>query len=65
MSCYMYIPNIKALGIGSRQEYFSMFFPIIAFVKHVNPAFVKHVTPRGDNLNKFGRTPLGDATYLI
>ena len=46
-----------------RQEVF-MFFPIQAYVKHVTPG-AGHFLPLGHNLNKLGRGPLGDATYLI
>ena len=46
---------------GFRQEDFFMF----SLNKPLNmqPAGPGHFWPEGHNLNKFGRSPLGDATY--
>ena len=49
---------------GFRQEDFFMFLPVKAYVKHVTP-WQGHSWPKGHNLNKLGRGPLGDATYQI
>ena len=49
---------------GFRQEDFFMFFPIYAYAKHVTPGR-DHFWPKGHNLNKLGRGPLGYATYYI
>ena len=49
---------------GVRQEDFSMFFIIEAYVKRVITG-AGPFWPQGDNLNKLGRSPLGDATYQI
>ena len=49
---------------GFRQEDFSMFFPINAYVRHVTPG-AGHFWPQGYNLNKVGRWSLGDASYQI
>ena len=35
---------------------------LLAYEKHVTPG-EGHFWPQGDNLNKLGRSPLGDATY--
>ena len=45
---------------GFRQEVFFMFFPILAYVKHVTKD-AGHFWSLGYNLNKLGRGSLGDA----
>ena len=40
-----------------------MFFPILAFVKHVTPKGRGIFWAQEDNLNRHGSSPLGDATY--
>ena len=47
---------------GFRQEDFFV-FPILAYVKHTTP--VGYFWPQGHNLNKVGRSPLGEATNQI
>ena len=47
-----------------RQEYFFMFPPISAYVKHANPG-AGHFLPQGYYLNKLGRGLLDDASYQI
>ena len=49
---------------GLCQEDFSMFSPILAYVKHVTPRGGLFLA-QGDNLNILGKGPLGDATYQI
>ena len=49
---------------GFRQEDYFMFFPISAYIKHVTPR-VGPFWPKGQNLTKLDRGPLGDATYQI
>ena len=49
---------------GFKQEDFSPYFPIKANVKHLTPG-AGQFWPKGHNLNKLGRGPLGDATYQI
>ena len=44
---------------GFRQEDFFMFFPIY------KPMGQGLFWPQGHNMNKLGRSPLGDATYQI
>ena len=44
--------------------FFFHFFPIKAYVKHLTPKR-GHFWPKGYNLNKIGRGPLGDAKYQI
>ena len=59
--------HIKYQGFGPygfRQEDFFHIFPIQAYVKHVIPG-AGPFWPKGYNLNKLGRGPLGDATYKI
>ena len=46
---------------GFRQEDFSIFFLMYAYVKHVTPG-AEPFWPQEDNLNKLGRSLLGDAT---
>ena len=50
------MPNIKALGLKVSDKIFSH-FPYISLCKHVGEAIY--------NLNKLGRSPLGDAKYQI
>ena len=57
----MYIPNIKALGLMVSDKKISPCFPYIGLCKTCDP----QTGPQGDNLNKLGRGPLGDATYQI
>ena len=47
---------------GVRQEYFLMFLPIKAYVKHVTPGVESFLAP-GLSLNKLGRGSLDDTTY--
>ena len=49
---------------GFRSEDFFMFFTVYTNVKHVTPWAGPFLAP-GDNLNKLGRSPLGDATYEV
>ena len=45
-------------------KFFFHVFPIKAYVKYLTRGR-GHFWPKGDNLNKFGRGPLGDAKYQI
>ena len=49
---------------GFRHEVFSR-FPYKSQCKTFDPQGEDIFAPRGDNLNKLGRSPLGDATYQI
>ena len=46
--------------LGFRQEEFFM-----VYVKHMTPLWRGRFGCLGDNLNKLGKGPLGDATYQI
>ena len=49
---------------GFRQD-FSMFFNILAYLKHVTPGAGPFFWPQAYNLYRLGSGSLGDATYQI
>ena len=53
-----------SMPYGFRQEKFSMFFRIKAYVKYVTPG-EGPLLPEGHNFNKLGRGRLGDDTYQL
>ena len=59
-----YIPNIKALGLMVSDKKIFSCFSYIRLCKTCDPGAGPFLAP-GDNLNRLGRGPLGDATYQI
>ena len=56
--------QIEAIGLVVSDKKIINGFPRKPNVKHVNPR-LGHCWPKWHNLNKPGRSQLGDATYLI
>ena len=57
------MPYIKALGLVVSDKNFFSCFPYISLCKTCDIPGKGHFWPQEHNLNKLGRSPLGDAVY--